>query len=118
MQGALKRSQKRPIPTGRWGVLGCAMWLWDDQKSVVRRQKGVAQHGIDGHIIEQTTRSELIELGVSEERARDVHQALQKLSVKNRDLGGAGGRGVGQGTTTGECSAFGGRGACGRRGIQ
>jgi hypothetical protein len=33
-------------------------------------------------MIEQTTRSELIELGVSEERAHDVHPALHKLSVK------------------------------------
>ena len=33
-------------------------------------------------MIEDMTSSDLIELGVSEERAHDVHQALQKLSVK------------------------------------
>ena len=106
MQGALKRSQKRP--TNR--LLGrsemCFFWLSDDQKCLAAA-KSVVQHGVGGNMIEHMTRSELIELGVSEERAHDVHQALHNLSVKNRDLGGAGGRGVGQGTT-GECSAFGG----------
>ena len=42
----------------------------------------IFQHGIDGNMFEQTTRSESIELGVSEERAHDVHQALHTLSVK------------------------------------
>ena len=57
-------------------------------RSALRRQKGVVQHGVDGNIIEKTTRSELIELGVSEERAHDVHPALHKLSLTNRDWAG------------------------------
>ena len=100
------------LPIGRWGVQRCAIWFSDGQKCLAAAH-GIFRHGIDGKMLEQATRSELIELGVSEERAHDVHQAFRKLSVKNRDLDSAGGRGVGQGTTTGECSAFGGRGACG-----
>ena len=61
--------------------------LVGDQKCLAAA-KGVAQHGIDGNMIEHMTRSALIELGVSEERAHVVHQALHKLSVKTMTWAG------------------------------
>ena len=79
------------LPISRWGVQRCALCISDDQKCIAAA-KGVVQHGVDDNIFKQTTRSELIESGVSEKRAPDVHQVLHKLSVTNRDLGGAGGR--------------------------
>ena len=42
--------------------------------------KGVVEQGSDGKILANLTRSDLIELGVSEERAQDVHQASQELA--------------------------------------
>ena len=41
---------------------------------------GAVEHGIDGKMLANLTRSELIELGVSEERAQNVHHASQELA--------------------------------------
>ena len=42
--------------------------------------KGVVEHSIDGKILANSMRSDLIELGVSEERAQYAHQASQELA--------------------------------------
>ena len=57
----------------------CWLAFSDDQKCIAAA-KGVVHHGNDGNILESLTRSGLIELGVSEERAHDVHQALHELA--------------------------------------
>jgi len=77
--GGTETVAETPLPIGRWGVERCARWFSDDQKCLVAA-KGAVEHGIDGKILANLTRSDLIELGVSEERAQDVHQASQELA--------------------------------------
>ena len=69
------------VPIGRWGVQRCAHWFSDDQICLAAA-KHVYEHGIDGQMLEDMTSSDLIELGVSAERAHDVYQAIHKLSKK------------------------------------
>ena len=84
----------------------CSLAFSDDQKCLAAAKR-VVQHGVDDTIIEHMTRSELIEVGVSEEKGSRCASGVTQVVHEIRDLGGAGGIGVGQGTT-GECSAFGG----------
>ena len=68
-----------PLPIRRWGVERCARWFSDDQKCLAAA-KGAVEHGIDGKILANLARSDLIELGVSKERAQYEHQASQELA--------------------------------------
>ena len=77
--GGTETVAETPLPIRRWGVERCAHWFSDDQKCLVAA-KGAVEHGIDGKILANLTRSDLIELGVSKERAQDVHQASQELA--------------------------------------
>ena len=69
------------VSLSRWGVQKCAHWFSDMDCPLAAQR--VSQEGIDGQLLEELTSTELIELGVDEEKAHDVYQEIQKLSKKN-----------------------------------
>ena len=69
------------VSLSRWGVQRCAHWFSDMDFPLAAQN--VLQDGIDGHMLEDLTSTELIELGVDEEKAQDVYQEIQKLCKKN-----------------------------------
>ena len=57
---------------------------YSDDQICLAAAKNVFEHGIHGTKIEDTLSSDMVELGVSEERAHDVYQAIHNLYKKPR----------------------------------
>ena len=69
------------VPISHWAVERCAHWFSEDQICLAAAEN-VFEHSIYGKMLEEMTSSDLIELGVSEEKAHDVYQAMRELSKK------------------------------------